>query len=403
MLINKGVSIPNPASVEIAEDVNPDRISGDGVIIYSGSKISGKNTLILSRAELGAEGPVTVDNCQVGPGVDLKAGYFCDAVFLENVSMGYGAHVRGGTILEEQASIAHTVGLKQTILFPFVTLGSLINFCDCFMSGGTSRKDHSEVGSSYIHFNFTPNQDKATASLIGDVPRGVMLNQHPIFLGGQGGLVGPSRLEFGTIAGAGTILRKDELRPDRLILEGDRKSINIQYKPGTFPGIKRIVENNVVYIANLIALMHWYHYVRTEFVSINFPDELLAGLKEKLDMAIPERIKRLKDLAQKAYDSEKQNPKTDEFYSKWLSLEQRFDQLCNIDDNIFVPFQSVKDDFLERLNTHNCSTNKAYITVIQLLSPQDKTTGTKWLQGIVDQVVSEIGKIIPTFNILKAH
>jgi bifunctional UDP-N-acetylglucosamine pyrophosphorylase/glucosamine-1-phosphate N-acetyltransferase len=105
--------------------------------------------------------------------------------------------VRAGTIFEEQASIAHTVGLKQTILFPFVTLGSLINFCDCFMAGGTSRENHSEVGSSYIHFNYTPNQDKATASLIGDVPHGVMLNQNPIFLGGQGGWWGLAALPTG--------------------------------------------------------------------------------------------------------------------------------------------------------------------------------------------------------------
>lgn len=54
------------------------------------------------------------------------------------------------------------------------------------MAGGTSRKDHSEVGSSYIHFNFTPDGDKTTPSLIGDVPRGEMLNQTPIFLGRQG-------------------------------------------------------------------------------------------------------------------------------------------------------------------------------------------------------------------------
>ena len=81
---------------------------------------------------------------------------------MEKACLGYNSHVRAGTILEEAASVAHTVGLKQTILFPFVTLGSLINFCDCLMAGGTGPKDHSEVGSSYIHFNFTPNQDKAT-------------------------------------------------------------------------------------------------------------------------------------------------------------------------------------------------------------------------------------------------
>jgi len=101
------------------------------------------------------------------------------------------------------------VGLKQTILFPFVTLGSLVNFCDCLMAGGTSKKDHSEVGSSYIHFNYTPEQDKATPSLIGDVPQGVMVNRPPIFLGGQGGAVGPVRIGYGTVVKAGTILRKD--------------------------------------------------------------------------------------------------------------------------------------------------------------------------------------------------
>ncbi|NTV96894.1 MAG: TOBE domain-containing protein, partial [Thiobacillus sp.] len=61
---------------------------------------------------------------------------------------------------------------------PFVTPGSLVNVCDCLMAGGTDRRNHSEVGSSYVHFNYTPHQDKATASLLGDVPHGVMLVAH---------------------------------------------------------------------------------------------------------------------------------------------------------------------------------------------------------------------------------
>lgn len=186
-LLKKGVNIPNPDSIEIGREVDTDRISGDGVVIYSGCKIFGGSTLILKNTRLGYESPVTIENCQIGTNVDLKGGFLRQAVLLDKVSIGYGSHIREGTILEEETSIAHMVGLKHTILLPFVTLGSLINFCDCFMSGGTSRRDHSEVGSSYIHFNYTPNQDKATASLIGDVPNGVMLNQRPIFLGGQGG------------------------------------------------------------------------------------------------------------------------------------------------------------------------------------------------------------------------
>jgi len=185
-LIKKGVKINRPTSIEIGDEVDVDRISADGVVIFAGCKIFGAETLILPGVKLGYEGPVTVDNCQIGPDVELKGGYFKQAVFLEKARLGLGSHVREATILEEQAVVAHTVGLKHTILFPFVTLGSLINFCDCLMAGGTSRKNHSEVGSSYIHFNFTPNQDKATASLIGDVPGGVMLNRRPIFLGGHG-------------------------------------------------------------------------------------------------------------------------------------------------------------------------------------------------------------------------
>ena len=161
---------------------------------------------------------MTIQDCQLGTGVKLKGGFAQDAVFLDGASMGSGAHVRGGTILEEEANGAHTVGLKQTILMPFVTLGSLINFCDVLLAGGTSRTNHSEVGSSYIHFNFTPDGDKTTASLFGDVPRGVLLDRHPIFLGGQGGAVGPVATGFGTVVGAGSILRDDVPEDDQLVL-----------------------------------------------------------------------------------------------------------------------------------------------------------------------------------------
>src|SRR5690606_11549176 len=121
------------------------------------------------------------------------------------------AHFRAGTVLEEEASTAHVVGLKQTILLSFVTLGSLINFCDCLMAGGTSRRDHSEVGSGFIHFNFTPwgrEGDKATPSLVGDVVSGVFLRQPRILHGGCGGMIGPGSVGYGAVVGAGQVIRR---------------------------------------------------------------------------------------------------------------------------------------------------------------------------------------------------
>ena len=218
--------------------------------------------------------------------------------------MGLGAQVREGCILEEEANGAHCVGIKQTILFPFVTLGSLINFCDCLMAGGTSRKDHSEVGSSYIHFNFTPDGDKTTASLIGDVPRGVMLNQPPIFLGGQGGIVGPLRMGYGNVVAANSVLRKDYIDDNKLIVGKTHTGKTINFRSGAYPSIRRIVENNIIYIANLMALEEWYIHVRRPFFdSQEFGRLIFAGLIDKLALAKKERIKRLQILAEKAKTS----------------------------------------------------------------------------------------------------
>ncbi len=384
-LLEKGVDIPSPRTVEISEDVNLDRISGDNVSIYSGCKIYGSSTLISKGSQLGYEGPVTVENCQIGPQVELKGGFCKESVFLNRACLGFGSHVRAGTILEEEARIAHAVALKQTILFPYVTLGSLVNFCDCFMSGGTGRKNHSEVGSSYIHFNYTPNQDKATPSLIGDVPRGVMLNQRPIFLGGQGGLVGPCRFEFGTVTAAGSICRKDELKPGRLVIAQRGKEARVRFVPGKYWNLKRTVINNIIYISNLMALMNWYVNVRSQFLSEEFSELLFYGLIEKLDMAIDERLKRFGSLCLKNMNQK--------LSAKWSEIKELFSDLRYYEGN-----KKTKEICLESISRGIKRSGKNYLLVIKNLEPSGTESGTKWLQGIVDHLTSEILTIIPSFS-----
>jgi bifunctional UDP-N-acetylglucosamine pyrophosphorylase/glucosamine-1-phosphate N-acetyltransferase len=406
-LIARGVRLSCPESIEIGEEVEVDRISGDGVIIHAGSKILGDATVILRGAVIGFEAPATVKNCQIGPGVELKGGFFEDAVFLANAKAGLGSHVREASIFEEQASIAHTVGTKHTILFPFVTLGSLINFCDCLMAGGTSRKNHSEVGSSYVHFNFTPNQDKVTASLIGDVPKGVMLNQAPIFLGGQGGLIGPCRLAYGTTVAAGTIVRKDELRPGRLLYGGNLKAGNQPYPPGRYRNEKRVIQNNIIYIANLIALGQWYRHVRSQFISEYFTGPLLVGLEEKLNRAISERINRLEALCDKIQISlemeikkggkpESPSPALKQ-KQEWVTQWPRMQDLLNR-GRTESGEASDRDAFLENVRKGIGKKGLDYISVIQGLTPSDAAIGTRWLQGIVDRVVNTALSVVPSFK-----
>ena len=406
ILRNKGVTFHAPESVHIGDEVDADRISGQGIVIYPGCRIYDKNTLISDGVILGAEGPATVENCQLGPGVQLKGGFFKSSVFLEKSSAGSGSHVREGTILEEQASIAHTVGLKQTILFPFVTLGSLINFCDCLMAGGTSRKDHSEVGSSYIHFNFTPNQDKATPSILGDVPHGVMLDQSPIFLGGQGGLVGPCRIAFGTTIAAGSIYRKDELRPGRLLMETVGRGGSVPYVTGFYRVVKRLFINNIIYIGNLFALRQWYIHVRQLFISSKFSQPLLDALIFNVDAAITERITRLEAFCQKMPSSAEiyqksmdGNPTSqllaqkEEIYQRWPDVKAALYNCLEGNGDV-----AVRDVFLETVQKKAKDMDKEYIKTIHSLESEIKSKGTVWLLGIVDLTKDQVMALLPSLH-----
>ncbi len=397
-LLEKGVDIPNPFSIDVGDDVIPDRISGDNVRIDAGCRIFGRNTLICPGVRLGREGPVTLENCQLGPGVELKGGYARDAAFLEGASMGLGHHVREGSLLEEQASGAHCVGLKQTILFPFVTLGSLINFCDCLMAGGTSRRNHSEVGSSYIHFNFTPDGEKATPSLMGDVPRGVMLNQPPIFLGGQGGMVGPLQVEYGNVIAAGTILRRDAMLPGKLVVGAPSRAGVFHFVPRAYSGAGRVVEKNIRYLANLVALEHWYSVVRRPFFEgVAFGTGLYNGALDKIHSARAERLKRLRAFAENMDAAAEQDRDEGRDTRRKTELRERFDDLAAMVENgaAAVPSDPHRDAFLSFLETARAAESRGYIETIQALPAEAAQQGSQWLGNMVEDLCDRAKRLVP--------
>ena len=404
--MEKGVHIPSPFSIDVGEEIVPERISGDGVAIYPGCRIYGSKTLISRGTKLGYEAPATIVDCQTGPDVELRGGVFKSSVFLQQATVACGAQVREGCILEEEANANHTVGLKQTILFPFVTLGSLINFCDCLMAGGTSRKNHSEVGSSYVHFNYTPNQDKATPSLIGDVPRGVMLNQPPIFLGGEGGLVGPVRIGYGSVIAAGVICRRDYPKGNRLITGRDLATHDKSFRAGFYTSIKYRVYNNICYIANLLALRQWYAHVRQPFFQQEqMGEELFAGAMDKLAIALEERLKRFKDLSRKMEKSielgrdvakkgmqEELLKQKKELSENWPRLEETL-----TDGKEASCDPKNRDAFIKII--HNRMKNEGdYIRIIQGLDRNTSIRGTAWLQNIVDHVINAALTHLPSCN-----
>jgi len=397
LLIEKGVKIPNPESVYISEDVNPERISGENVTIYTGSKIMGKKTLIMRGVHLGYEAPVSLENTLIGENTKLKGGFFKGAVFAGDNSFGSGAHVREGTIFEEESNAAHTVGLKQTILFPFVTLGSLINFCDCFMAGGTSRKDHSEVGSSFIHFNYTPNQDKATPSMMGNIYQGVMLKSNPIFLGGQGGLVGPVRIGYGCITAAGSIIRRNELKNDQILLGGSYKDMSFPRQLHVYKNVTHIFNNNIYYIAGLISLQAWYKYMRPLFAYDEFSRSLIKGMQDNLDFCIKERIYYLKNFCEKLnLSKEILLSKTKDKKARSILIHEKAIDKFKLAQIIFTTalgknnLNKEGEKFICMIEKKLKRSEKKYIKFIQNLNTDENKKGIQWLFNIEKKIINKL-------------
>jgi len=134
-------------------------------------------------------------------------------------------------------------------LLPFVTLGSLINFCDCLMAEARAARTTARwaVPTSTSTTRQTATRPRRRSS--GDVPRGVMLNQPPIFLGGQGGAVVRCAWDTERVVAAARFSCRTSPRttssspPCASGFVRDRE-------PHTYKNLVRIVRNNVIYLAN---------------------------------------------------------------------------------------------------------------------------------------------------------
>ena len=354
-LVDRGVTIVDPRQTYVAPEVRPERVCA-GATLHPGTRLLGARTWIGTGAQVGAQGPANLVDAVLGEGARVDAGHLEGAVLLAGAAAGWGAHLRPGTLLEEKASVAHCVGLKHTILMSFVTVGSVVNFCDVLMSGGTSRHDHSEVGSGFIHFNFTPwgkRGDKATPSLVGDVVRGAFLREARIFLGGAGGMVGPRRVGFGSLAGAGQVLRRD-VPEGHLVIESPgearKKLRSALERPG--PRAKR----NIAYIGQLVALRAWYREVRrARLPAASGHAPVIDAAIETLQLCIDERVERLRAFT-----------------------EERGEAAPSLD---LDPASSCPEALVRAEGPED------HVAWVQALPPDAVEAGQAWLQAVADAVV----------------
>ena len=234
-LIAKGVKIAAPESVVIGEDVNPDNIEPT-VVIGPGTKISGVETMIGAGTEI--QGSAVIKNSLIGRNCSLAAGEYADSVLLDGCSTVGWARVRGHCAWEEGSNSAHNVDTKTTVLGYKVTLGSLINFCNVLMLGGTSPalEVGAEVGSGTINFNFLPFGPTVGALIKPSTIIGSMQSPFLVcdgaptkyaFIGGHTSIIAPTIIGLGTVVAAKSRVNPGIYEDDKLIGGGNIEKLLI--------------------------------------------------------------------------------------------------------------------------------------------------------------------------------
>ena len=287
VLRSRGVDVWGPERVYINSNVNLDAIEPGAVVRQA--TLSGEDLTIAAGAVIGTSGHAEVSDCQVGPGAELGAGLYKGATFLDRVKVRGFAEIRPGTLLEEEVDVAHSVALKNTTFTACCVAGSLINFCDLFLTGGTSRNDHSEIGSGAIHYNFDPRGDK-WGSLLGSI-RGLLLQSDPVFIGGTCGLVGPLEVGLGAVTAAGSTIRTDV--PPNALVSPENRAINVpSFDRTRYGGLRRSFRVTAKLVATLRALEAWYELVRLPHAPSR-ERGLYGSAQKQVCLQARERISRL--------------------------------------------------------------------------------------------------------------
>jgi UDP-N-acetylglucosamine/UDP-N-acetylgalactosamine diphosphorylase len=370
-LSDRGVNVWGSDHVYISPDVPVESIE-PGATIFNGA-ISGQKTFIGRGAKVGRSGHARVHDCQIGRDCEIGAGTYEGATLLEGAAVRGFAELRPGTLLEEQVEAAHSVAFKNTVLTATCVTGSLINYCDLFMSGGTSREDHSEVGSGVVHFNFDPRQDK-WGSLLGDV-RGVLLRSAPVFVGGQVGLVAPVHVDFGAVVAAGSIVRHD-VGPGCVHFENARSQNVDGFDREIYTGLKRKFLSTANLIGNLAALSSWYAEVRLPFADSD-QVVLYEAAREQLQRHIDERVKRITKIIRKL-------PRSLEKWGDRVRADLRdehemlIEQHSHIEGALIRPPHGAPPERL--LHEYEAARKeKSHIESVRALSPDAVDIASKWL------------------------
>jgi UDP-N-acetylglucosamine/UDP-N-acetylgalactosamine diphosphorylase len=200
---------------------------------------------------------------------------------------------------------------------------------------------------------------------------------------------------------AGSILRRDYPQDNQLIFAPAPAGSVREFTPAAYPNIRRVLENNILYLANLKALEAWYRQVRKAFFeATEFGPLMYAGVLDQLALARKERLKRLGAMAQKAVapvstDRKPASTRT-AFYERLTSMEGVFSGNDLNDET-----KRSCDAFLGDFQRASGNDRTHYIGTIQHLPPEVAAKGVVWLNSLVGDLCERTAIAVPSLNLFK--
>ncbi|MCD6353706.1 MAG: UDP-N-acetylglucosamine pyrophosphorylase, partial [Proteobacteria bacterium] len=180
------------------------------------------------------------------------------------------------------------------------------------------------------------------------------------------------------------------------------KVINIT--PRSYKNISRVIQNNLLYLANLTALEQWYMHIRQLFFKEQkFGDLIYDGLMDNISLAKKERAKRLKAMAEKMPASLKQynthggaatgkqefHDHSEEAFSLFLAPEESEEET------------ELRHCFLAGFHKHKEEHNTGYIHIIQSLPASVSQDGVRWLNRVVETRCQNAATLMPGLQLFK--
>ena len=234
-----------------------------------------------------------------------------------------------------------------------------------------------------------------------------MLKEAPIFLGGQGGMVGPVKIDYGTVIPAGVICRRDTPGPGFIWSFPQTLKARKEFLPGVYGDIRRKVYLNILYMANLLALKQWYIHVRQDFfLEQKFGADLYAGAIRLLDGSLEERFRQMHkfSLQSEALYLVVVGRKKKQLSGSIISLKKEFLLKWPQMETYLRSGQEVKiglkkKEAFTKIIQSKLPGRNSYLSAIKILTPAETKIGSGWLGEIVAVTVQQCLKKADIFRL----